>query len=405
MGNMSHRKFEHPRQGHLGYLPKRRTKHHKGTIRSYPKDDKSKPVHLTAFMGYKAGMTHCVRYLEKKEGKKTIKKDVVEPVTVIECPPIKVVGFKGYLDTPRGLRGLTSVWAHNLPDSLKRRFYKNWHIVKDKQGGSRAFSKYAKRWDEDKKSKNHVNRDIERIKKYCSAVRILACTQVEKMNNFRQKKSHLMEIQVNGGDVAAKVKWCTDNLEKEVKVSEVFDKDEMVDTIAITRGHGTCGVIKRFRVNRLPRKTHRGLRKVACIGAWHPSAVKWTVARTGNDGYFHRTQLNQKVYRVGTGASRGVNNNATTDQDPHQKNITPVGGFPHYGIVNEDFILIRGAIMGPRKRVVTIRKTMLPQTSSFAVLNTEIKFIDTSSKIGHGKYQTLAEKDKFLGPLASKQKA
>merc|ERR1712021_253134 len=72
--NMSHRKFEHPRNGHLGYLPKRRTKHHKGTIRSYPKDDKSKPVHLTAFMGYKAGMTHVVRYMEKREGKKTIKK-------------------------------------------------------------------------------------------------------------------------------------------------------------------------------------------------------------------------------------------------------------------------------------------------------------------------------------------
>lgn len=108
---MSHRKFEHPRCGHLGYLPKRRTKHKKGTIRSYPKDDKSKPVHLTAFAGYKAGMTHVVRYMEKKEGKKTIKKDVVEPVTVVECPPIKVVGFKGYIDTPRGLRGLTTVWA------------------------------------------------------------------------------------------------------------------------------------------------------------------------------------------------------------------------------------------------------------------------------------------------------
>ena len=47
----------------------------------------------------------------------------------------------------------------------------------------------------------------------------------------------------------------------------------MVDTIAITRGKGTTGVIKRFGVTKLPRKTHRGLRKVACIGAWHPSAI------------------------------------------------------------------------------------------------------------------------------------
>jgi large subunit ribosomal protein L3e len=173
---------------------------------------------------------------------------------------------------------------------------------------------------------------------------------MEKLGNFRQKKSHIMEIQVNGGDVAAKVKWCKDHLEKEVKVSEVFDQNEMIDTIAITRGHGTCGVIKRFGVNRLPRKTHRGLRKVACIGAWHPSAVKWTVARTGNLGYYHRTQMNQKIFRVGAGAVGGVDNNAQTESDPDIKNITPIGGFPHYGIVKEDFLLIKGGIMGCRKR-------------------------------------------------------
>ena len=67
---MSHRKFEHPRSGNLGYMPKRRTKHNKGKIRHFPRDDASKPVHLTAFMGYKAGMTHVVRALEKKEGRK-----------------------------------------------------------------------------------------------------------------------------------------------------------------------------------------------------------------------------------------------------------------------------------------------------------------------------------------------
>ena len=400
---MSHRKFEHPRSGHLGYLPKRRTKHKKGTIRSYPKDDKSKPVHLTAFMGYKAGMTHVVRQGDKKEGKKTIKRDFVDAVTVVECPPMKIVGFKGYIETPRGLRGLTSVWAQNLPDSVKRRFYKNWHIAKTNNGG-KAFTKYAKRWTLEPKDKKHINRDIERVKKYCTVVRVFAATQIEKMRNFRKKKSDLMEIQLNGGDAAAKVKWCQDNLEKDIRVSEIFDKDEMVDTISVTRGKGTTGVIKRFGVNRLPRKTHRGLRKVACIGAWHPSKVKWTVARTGNQGYFHRTQLNQKVYRVGAGEAGGVDNNAQTEMDPDAKNITPLGGFPHYGIVKEDFLLLKGGVMGPRKRQITIRKSLLNPTTSWHTHKVEIKFIDTSSKHGHGKYQTQAEKDKFLGPLASKQK-
>merc|ERR1712167_417682 len=114
------------------------------------------------------------------------------------------------------------------------------------------------------------------------------------------------------------------------------------------------------------------------------------------------TQLNQKVYRVGSGAVRGTENNASTEQDPDTKNITPVGGFPHYGTVNEDFLLLRGGIMGPRKRQVTIRKPIFDCVRSFANAKLDIKFIDTSSKIGHGKFQTLAEKNKFLGPLASK---
>merc|ERR1719473_915017 len=152
---MSHRKFEHPRQGHLGYLPKRRTKHHKGTIRSHPRDDKSKPVHLTAFMGYKAGMTHVVRGMEKREGRKTIKKDVAEAVTVVECPPMKVIGMVGYIETPRGLRALQTVWAAQLDKDVKRRFYRNW-----KQSKQKAFTKYAKKHQKDAKDKESVQRDM-----------------------------------------------------------------------------------------------------------------------------------------------------------------------------------------------------------------------------------------------------
>jgi large subunit ribosomal protein L3e len=349
-------------------------------------------------MGYKAGMTHVVRYFEKREGKKSIKKDIVEPVTVVECPPIKVIGMVGYITTPRGLRTLATVYAQSRPTGVIRRFYKNYHVAK-----RNAFKNYRKnRYPEDAKSKDHVNRDINRIEKYCSTVRVLCCTQIEKLK-FRQRKSHIMEIQLNGGSVKDKVDWAKGHFEKEISVGEVFSMDEMVDTIAITRGHGTTGVIKRFGVTRLPRKTHRGLRKVACIGAWHPSAVKWTVARVGNQGYFHRTQLNQKIYRVGAGAIRGINNNASTEQDPDVKNITPVGGFPHYGIVNEDFLLIKGAVMGPKKRQVTLRKSMNPPVNTVAKTQLDVKFIDTASKIGHGKFQTIAEKEKFMGPLASKQ--
>ena len=55
--------------------------------------------------------------------------------------------------------------------------------------------------------------------------------------------------------------------------------------------------------------------------------------RTGNHGFHHRTELNKKVYRVGQSASSGIKNNASTFSDLTEKNITPLGGFPHYGIV------------------------------------------------------------------------
>lgn len=396
---MSHRKYECPRSGSLAYLPKRRTKHHRGRIRHFPKDDAKKPIHLTAFVGYKAGMTHVARHFEKREGKKMVKRDVVEPVSIIECPPMKIAGIVGYIETPRGLRALSTVWAQHLGDELKRKFYKNWMNAKKK-----AFSKYAERWREDDKSKKSIKRDLERIKKYCTTVRVLAHTQMNKLN-MRQKKAHLLEIQVNGGTVAQKVDWAVGKLEGEISIGEVFESNEMIDTIGVTKGHGTTGVIKRFGVTRMPRKTHRGLRKVGCIGAWHPAAVKWTVARSGQHGYFHRTEMNKKIYRIGAGANRGVKNNATTEADIQDKNITPMGGFPHYGVVNNDYVMVKGQIVGTKKRAITLRKSVIPQIKNVALEKIDVKFIDTSSKMGHGKFQTFEEKDKFLGPLASKQKA
>jgi large subunit ribosomal protein L3e len=88
---MSHRKFESPRHGSLGYTPKKRAKRQRGRIKAFPKDDQSKPPHLTAFVGFKAGMTHIVREVDKP-GSKTNKKEVVEAVTIIETPPLMIVG-------------------------------------------------------------------------------------------------------------------------------------------------------------------------------------------------------------------------------------------------------------------------------------------------------------------------
>ncbi len=69
----------------------------------------------------------------------------------------------------------------------------------------------------------------------------------------------------------------------------------MVDVIGVTRGKGVAGVIKRYGVKHLQKKTHRGYRRIGCIGSWHPARVRFTVGRTGQLGYHHRTELNKKV--------------------------------------------------------------------------------------------------------------
>ncbi|KAJ4153126.1 hypothetical protein LMH87_009630 [Akanthomyces muscarius] len=384
---MSHRKHEEPRHGSLAYLPRKRAARHRGKVKSFPKDDPKKPVHLTAAMGYKAGMTTIVRDSDRP-GAKSNKKEVVEAVTIVDTPPMIVVGLVGYIETPRGLRSLNTVWAEHLSDELKRRFYKNWYKSKKK-----AFTKYAKKHSES--SGSSIARELERMKKYCTVVRVLAHTQIRK-TPLKQKKAHLMEIQLNGGSIADKVDFGKELFEKPVSIDSIFEQDEMIDVIAVTKGHGFTGVTARWGTKKLPRKTHKGLRKVACIGAWHPNHVQWTVARAGQDGYHHRTSVNHKVYRIG---KAGAEDSASTEMDITKKKITPLGGFVRYGEVKNDFVMVKGSIPGVKKRVMTLRKSMFVHTSRRALEKINLKWIDTSSEFGHGAFQTPAEKKQFQGTL------
>ena len=331
-------------------------------------------------------MTHVVREIHRP-GSKIHQKEVCEAVTVIETPPVIAVGIVGYVETPRGLRALATVWTNHISEEALRRFYKNWYRSKKK-----AFTKYSKKFSNEQ-SKTSIERDFERIKKHCQVVRLIAHTQIRKVG-LRQKKAHLFEVQVNGGTTAEKVDFARALFEKPISVDTVFTEGELVDVIGVTKGKGYNGVTSRWGTTRLPRKTHKGLRKVACIGAWHPAGVQYTVARAGQKGYFHRTEINKKIYKIANGSD---NKSGSTDYDLTQKTINPLGGFPHYGLVREDFLLIKGCTPGVPKRVLTIRKSLLPQTKRIAQEKPSLKLIDTTSKIGHGRFQTAQEKAKFLG--------
>merc|ERR1712042_401188 len=254
----------------------------------------------------------------------------------------------------------------------------------------------------DETGKKEIEKDLAQIKKYCEVVRLITHTQ-QKLLRKRQKKAHIMEVQLNGGSVADKVDYAYGLFEKTIPIFDVFNKNEMIDLVGVTKGKGFKGVTSRWHTKKLPRKTHKGLRKVACIGAWHPSRIQYTVARAGQKGYHHRTEINKKIYDIRDGFhmkdGKLVQNNAATDYDLADKSINPMGGFPHYGLVKQDFIMLKGCCIGPKKRVLTLRKSLLVHTKRRALEEIKLKFIDTSSKMGHGRFQTKKDKMAFMGPL------
>lgn len=87
-----------------------------------------------------------------------------------------VVGVVAYVKTPRGLRSLNTVWAQHLSEDIKRRFYKNWCKSKKK-----AFAKYSKKFESDE-GKKDIQSQLEKMKKYGTVIRVLAHTQVKKIN-------------------------------------------------------------------------------------------------------------------------------------------------------------------------------------------------------------------------------
>merc|ERR1719216_579713 len=151
----------------------------------------------------------------------------------------------------------------------------------------------------------------------------------------------------------------------------------MIDLVGVTKGKGFKGVTSRWHTKKLPRKTQKG--------------------------FHHRTEINKKIYDIKLGYHKKdgvlVKNNASTEYDTTDKCINPMGGFPHYGMVKQDFVMIKGCCIGPKKRVLTLRKSLLVHTKRAALEDIKLKFIDTSSKMGHGRFQTPKDKMAFMGPL------
>jgi len=286
-------------------------------------------------MGYKVGLTHISRTVNRP-GSYNHNKDITECVSLIETPPMTVVGVVGYKSTSKGMTKIGVVWAKHLGQDFLKRVCRSQKQDQLKN----AFKSYLDKVSKDDK---FISERLNQFKKEASAIRVIAHTNLKKTNHEGtdkwidgQKKAHIMEIQVNGGDIGSKVDFSYKLLEKNVPVDSVFQTQELVDTIAVTTGRGFKGVISRWHCKKLPRKTHKGLRKVGCIGAWHPSRILWTIARAGQKGYHHRTEVNKRIYRIGKNLKDSEGKNGMTDFDLTEKSINPMGGFKRYGLLTED---------------------------------------------------------------------
>jgi len=127
-------------------------------------------------------------------------------------------------------------------------------------------------------------------------------------------------------------------------VEDVFKEGQFVDVIAVSKGKGWQGVVKRWGVRILQDKSNKTKRGIGTLGAWGPGRILYTVPRAGQMGYHQRTEFNKRILRIGKDG----------------KEITPEGDFLHYGPVKNSYILLAGSVPGPAKRLIRLRYPARP---------------------------------------------
>jgi len=303
------------------------------TIRSWPSDNGTNKPYLQGFAGYKAGMTH-VLVVDYRPTSTTSGQQVFVPVTVLETPPMKVFALRLYKKTPYGMKSLTEIWADG--DAIKE-LQDVVPIPKKRK------EKEIKEYDD---------------------VRVLAMTEPWKITGIPQKKPHIMEIRVGGGDLEARFNYANELLGKEVSVKDVFKEGDMMDAIAVTKGKGFQGAVKRWGVKLLHHKNRKHRRMIGTLGPWL-SWVRPTVPQAGQMGFHKRTEYNKRILKIGEDGSE----------------ITPQGGFPHYGIVRNEYVIVHGSLPGSVKRIIRMRHA-IRYIKGIKVEKPEITYISTTSKQG-----------------------
>ncbi len=311
------RRAHHPRRGSLAYHPRKRARRPVARVRARP--ILAEGLKIAFFPCYKAGTTH-VELIDDSPHSITSNQPLATAATVLEAPPIIVFAIRSYTNGYGGLKTSTQVLNKDLNKELGRAI----PLPKKKQEGVEK---------------------IEKTIETTADIRILAHTQPGLISSVPDKKPDVLEIPVNGSTPQEKLEKAKELLGKEIKITDFLSEGDYVDTQSISKGKGFQGALKKWGVKHLPRKTRKGRRTAGTLGPWHPSAMMWTVPQSGQMGYHQRTEYNKRVLKVGSNGEE----------------ITPKGGFLHYGLIKNDYIVIKGSTPGPQKRIVIIRHaTRLP---------------------------------------------
>ncbi|MBW2988990.1 50S ribosomal protein L3 [Candidatus Woesearchaeota archaeon] len=292
-----------PRFGSLAYHPRKRAKREVARVRSWANIKEAK---LLGFAGYKVGMAHLM-INDNNPNSMTKGGTIFCPATIVECPPLKTASIRFYKKTIDGLRAVSDIPADNLDKELKRR------IIMPK-----------------KEKKKEEAKDFDDIT-------LVVYTQ-PKLTRIGKKKPELFEIAI-GGKKEEKLNYAKNILGKEINIKDVFQEGNQLDVHTITKGKGLQGPVKRFGIGRKNHKAEKGRRNPGSLGPWCGQVnIMWKIPHAGQTGYFQRTEYNKWLIKIG--------------EKPEE--INPKGGFISYGLVKNPYVLIKGSIGGPKKRMIRL---------------------------------------------------
>jgi len=301
-----------PRKGSMGYSPRKRARSITARISTWPEGGDG--AKLQGFAAYKAGMTHAF-IVDYRPRSTTAGQEVQVPVTVLEVPPMKICAIRFYEDTAYGRKAVGEVWSKSLDKELGRK------LPVPKEYDEKAGWAVAEKLEYDD-------------------IRALVSTQPTLVSGLPKKKPELMEVRIGGGKMEDRLKYARSVLGKAVTVKDFTKEGEMIDVSSITKGKGWQGTTKRWGTKLLMHKNSKHRRLVGTLGTKRPNYVRPTVPQGGQIGFHQRTELNKRVLKIG---DKG-------------EEITPKGGFLHYGVVKNGYMLVHGTVPGPSKRIVRLRE-------------------------------------------------